>query len=157
MCFPIWYAAAMLGVVSNGLLPTRWRIRKPDLKWGRRLAFPKLLHGDDADLAKFTDWMISMRNGVAHGRLDLDQEWELLTDADGSEGKTLQTGSARAVFTLMMQMIDQTIRELAEVAQFEWPSRFWLPDRWLEGHGTDVLYRNRHDDLLWTYGPKTLR
>lgn len=126
-------AVSTLAAASGQLLPDRWRIRLVTGSPGKGLRFGYTAEGLDPWLVELVDWWVNVRNKVVHRGLPQLLHWLVATDAaDG--GRTINTTTARQAFTMFLQLIDQTIRTISEVAEFARPHELYLPEDWLTGN-----------------------
>ncbi|WP_280421573.1 hypothetical protein [Nocardia carnea] len=107
----------------------------------------------DHDLLRneLTGW-IATRNGVAHHCLPQQVAknhpvWR--SDADGSDGLTVQAGGARACTALMIQLVDQTIRAVAAVSRYNLGRTELLPDAWFSASPPRELRGITEPGSLW--------
>ncbi|MFD4428334.1 hypothetical protein [Nocardia sp. NPDC058497] len=91
----------------------------------------RLLAVQADDLAEFVDFWIDVRNKLVHQGFPQLDDWVVPSDA--RTGKTVNTTNAREAFAVFLQLADQTIRVIAEVAGFRDPSELHLPEVWLRG------------------------
>jgi hypothetical protein len=146
-------AVKVLGGASGGALPGSWQIRVPSSGSGKRLSFAPACRGLDSDLVEITDWWVTIRNGIAHRGLPQVPEWLIVTDAEQQAGRTINTTTARFAMTLFLQLVDQSIRALAESAKLEKPGELWLPSDWLSGQLRAARGVNAPAELLLWDGP----
>ncbi|QDQ97120.1 hypothetical protein [Tomitella fengzijianii] len=83
------------------------------------------------ELVNLVSFWIKVRNSVSHQAFPQLRDWKVQTDA--SDGKTINTTTARMAFTLFLQLADQTIQAVCRTAGFENPEELWLPQDWLSG------------------------
>ncbi|MFR9753926.1 hypothetical protein ACL02S_23205 [Nocardia sp. 004] len=124
-------AVGTLKAASGGTLPDSWRILVATDCPGVFLRFGYTAEGLDPLLTELVDWLIDVRHGVAHRALPQLLKWVEHSDAAG--GQTINTTIARSGFALFLQLADQSIRSLAEAAEFDNPDQLWLPEDWLTG------------------------
>lgn len=128
-------AHRVLAAASGGLLPDAWRIRFPAPGTDAALSFAPVT-GSSEDLAAAVDWWVRTRHGVAHRWLPRDLAWPFRTDAHGSDGRSVHARTARFAFTLFLQLVDQSIRVIAQEAGMARQQDLWLPEHWLRGEGS---------------------
>jgi len=127
-------AVSTLSAASGRMIPDCWQIRIPTNGRGKELSFGRTTTGLDPQLAELVDWWVDVRNGVAHRSMPQLAKWIWVTDAYAKDGHTINTTSARAAFTLFLQLSDQAIRALVEAAEFSNPNQLLLPEDWLAGN-----------------------
>ncbi|MFC4605831.1 hypothetical protein [Rhodococcus kronopolitis] len=141
-------AVSTLAAASDGRLPDAWRIRLMASGSGKSLRFEPPLEGLDSEAVETVDWWIEVRHKVAHRAIPQLDDWVQPTDA--ADGQTVNTTTARSAFTLFLQLADQTIRAIAESAEFDDPQELWLPEDWLTGRISPRRGVTNPDELvLW--------
>lgn len=126
-------AVSTLRAATGGRLPDDWRILVTTSGAGKNLRFGYAARYEDQEMCELVDWWIEVRHKLAHRALPQLLEWSMWSDATASGGRTINTTLARSAFTLFLQLADQSIRSIAEAAQFEHPGELWLPEDWLTG------------------------
>jgi hypothetical protein len=125
---------AILAGVSGGRLPGDWLIRLPTSGSGRTLHFAPAQPGAAADLAESADFWIKARNNIAHRQAPDALIWAYGSgDSRTPDRRTFNTTLARISMTTFLQLIDQTIRVIADAGQMTEPEQLWLPPHWLDG------------------------
>jgi hypothetical protein len=123
-----------LKAASGGLLPDSWRILITTRSPGKYLNFGYTAEGLDPLMSELVDWWVDVRHKVAHRAFPQLLNWLVKSDATAKDGKTINTTLARSAFTLFLQLADQSIRSVADAAQFERPDALWFPEDWLTGN-----------------------
>ncbi len=126
-------AVKILNGASAGTIPANWRIRLPHSGSGKRLSFEPACTGLDPRLIEVANWWIGIRNGVAHRTLPAVLNWVYVSNAGDWEGGTINTTLARFALTLFLQLVDQSIRTIADSVGLSDPRDLWLPEDWLSG------------------------
>jgi hypothetical protein len=126
-------AVDVLDGTSTGSLPGHLRLRLPESGSGKRLTFGQPLTGMHPDLVDSVNWWIGLRNGVAHRSVAKMPTWLYVSDATASQGKTVNTTTARFAFALFAQLMDRSMQGVAEAAGMTRPAELGLPADWLTG------------------------
>ncbi len=119
-------AARALGALTDGALPSGFRVRVFESWVGKDPRSPRIVTGEE--LGVYVDDAIRHRNGVAHRALPRAAERAVFTS--DARKHTVQAGWARAVVAMFVQAIDQASQFIGESAGFQRSYR--LPSAWFE-------------------------
>ncbi|MGO9778833.1 MAG: hypothetical protein ACLPKE_03075 [Streptosporangiaceae bacterium] len=148
---------AILGGASGGRLPKDWLIRLPTSGSGKTLHFAAAQKGARADLAESVDFWVKARNHVVHRNVPTSLTWAYESDADGHSGQTFNTTLARIAMTTFLQLIDQTIRVIADAGKLASGEELWLPEHWLDGQLQSGERGVKDEDQLRLWYGRSLR
>lgn len=119
-------AARTLGALTDGTLPSGFRVRVFESWAGKEPRSPRTVTGKE--LGVYVDDAIRHRNGVAHRALPRAADRAVYTS--DAKTHTVQAGWARAVVAMFVQAIDQAAQHIATSAGFQ--RRYRLPSGWFE-------------------------
>ncbi|MDN5916683.1 MAG: hypothetical protein L0I76_16525 [Pseudonocardia sp.] len=136
-------ARRVLAAASGGRLPQALSIRFPAPETNASLTFATVT-GASGDLAAAVDWWVRTRHGVAHRGLGRNVAWPVRTVAHDSDGRSVDPTTARFALTMFLQLVDQSIRVIAQEAGMVREEDLWLPARWLRGEGSRTPDRQDH-------------
>lgn len=126
----------ILSEAAGGALPEGWRIRFPAPAADARLTFVPI-EGAPDELAAAVDWWVRARHGAPARRLPRDVAWPARTHAHDTDGRVVDATTARFAMTLFLQLLDSSIRVLAQEAGMARAADLWLPPAWLHGEDED--------------------
>lgn len=127
-------ARRVLAAAGAGRLPDALSIRFPAPDKEASLTFTTV-GGSSESLTAAVDWWVRTRHGVAHRWLPRHVAWPVRTDAHDSDGATVGPTTARYALTMFLQLVDQSIRVIAEEAGMVRAEDLWLPAHWMRGEG----------------------
>lgn len=119
------------------------------------MKFGYTAEGLDPLMTELVDWWVDVRHKVAHRATPQLLNWAVQSDA--ANGKTINTTLARSAFTLFLQLADQSIRCIADAANFDKPDALWLPEDWLTGRLIPQRGVTDHEQLLLWKGRSLTR
>lgn len=122
-------AFSLLGDLTDGALPAAFRIRMFKGLSGQTPYGAWDCCGTDEVLGEELNGWIASRNGVAHHCLP-QQEGKRVWESDADRGHTVNTSLARAAASTMIQLCDQSVRQVASAASFHLAGSEMFPDWW---------------------------
>ncbi|MEO9328717.1 MULTISPECIES: hypothetical protein [Gordonia] len=145
-------AFPLITSVTNDLLPSEFDVVLFTGYTGKVPDEAIRSHGRSDELTSQLSAWIATRNGVAHHCLPqqaVKHESVWRSDADGSNGLTIQAGAARACAALMVQLVDQVIRAVALTSGFSLRTSELLPSEWFASESPAKLRGVENPGSLW--------